>query len=76
MLTNEIKVEDVLECFSSKKEMFDVSNYYDQISHWTKKEVIKSVAIEKIIELKAERYSFLIDDNSKLNKSRVNFKKY
>ena len=60
-LLYEIKNEDVYEDFSSKKEMFDFSNYWSKSKYYDNSSglVIDGVAIEQFVGLKPKMYSSL-----------------
>ena len=79
-LRYEIKTEDVLEDFSSNKQMFDFSNYsskskyYDDSSKLVickMKDETGSIAIEEFARLKPKMYLFFVDDNSEHKKPKA-----
>ena len=74
-----IKIEDVYECFSSDKEMFDFSNYLttskyygnsNKLAFGKARDATGVVAIEEFVGLKPKMYSFLGDDDSVHEKSK------
>ena len=79
-LRYEIKTEDVLEDFSSNKQIFDCSNYsskskyYDDSSKLViskMKDETGSIAIEEFARLKPKMYLFFVDDNSEHKKPKA-----
>ena len=78
-LMYEIKIEEIYEDFSSKKEMFNFSNYSTKSKYYDDSNTIvigkmkderAGVAIEEFVGLKPKMYSYLVDDNSEYKKQK------
>ena len=75
---NEIKTEDICKDFSGDKEIFDFSNYSTKSKYYNSNKLVigkmkdetTGVAIEEFVGLKLKMYSYLVDDNSELKKSK------
>ena len=72
-LMYQIKTEDVYEDFSSKKEMFDFSNYWTKSKYYNNsdklvigktKDETGCVAIEEFVGLKPKMCSFLVEESA------------